>query len=410
MVLTQLIELLLFVQAFFLLDSVTSKAKELKSGIPCITCGKPSTDDDIEKIKENYRIEWNEHKGKKTDITTEIKTVEAKIIELTDEKQTISDSIEIYDSVIAKYNIYNVNTYTPAKTDVDNLVTSIKTKTETIQKLGETDLSKIEKIISDLNNKKSEKKLVEDALNVLRSDAAVKKTSKLSLDMALNKLIIQKNALITKIDEKKKIDSNLSITSTKKKRDDIAGDLITANIRVLKYSDEIEITKYINVICSDDGVKKIVLGIFVPTLNKAIAENLRLFSLPYGIEFDDAMNYRFSSRFGMSEVYEGLSEGQKRKLNFAIAMAFRDFVFDIADFKISTMFLDEVLDISTDPEALRDMLTLIKNNISRIGGVYLITHRGPEVADCFDHKLEVMNDGRYSSLNYVKLVASNTNY
>ena len=393
-----------------LMDSVTLKAKELKSGIPCITCGKPSTDADIEKIKENYRIEWNDHKNKKAEIVDEIKVVESSILEFTNEKQKLNESIELYDIVIGKYNEYNVKTYTPIKTDVDTLVESIKTKTQKIQTLGENDVSKIEKIISDLNSKKTAKKIVEDALNGLRSDMAVKKTNKISLDTALGKLNTQKDALVSKIEEKKKIDSNVSITSTKKKRDDINTDLGTAKVRVLKYSDEIEITKYINVICSDEGVKKIVLGIFVPTLNKAIAENLRLFSLPYGIEFDDAMNYRFSSRFGMSEVYEGLSEGQKRKLNFAIAMAFRDFVFDIADFNINTMFLDEVLDISTDPEALRDMLTLIRNNITRIGSVYLITHRGPEVSDCFDNKLEVMHDGRYSSLKQVKLVASNTNY
>ena len=80
-------------------------------------------------------------------------------------------------------------------------------------------------------------------------------------------------------------------------------------------------------------------------------------------------------------------------------MAFRDFVTLIADFKINLMFLDEVLDVSTDAEGLRDMIELIKQKSSDIDSIYLMSHRGEDFSDEWEHTIEVNNDGLYSSVS-----------
>jgi DNA repair exonuclease SbcCD ATPase subunit len=147
----------------------------------------------------------------------------------------------------------------------------------------------------------------------------------------------------------------------------------------------------------------------VPNLNKAISHNLNLFNLPFMLEFDDGMNFRFESRFGLAPSYNALSQGQKRKLNFAIAVAFRDFVTSIADFRINILFLDEVLDISTDEEALEHMIQLLKAKVHEIGGIYLMSHRGEQFTEYFDRCISVQNDGRYSSLEMKELPKS-SNY
>jgi hypothetical protein len=69
------------------------------------------------------------------------------------------------------------------------------------------------------------------------------------------------------------------LESTIKKSQDAEKDLKTANDRVVKYSDEIELTKYIDKMCSDSGMKRIVLSTFVPNLNTAIMENMRLLDI-----------------------------------------------------------------------------------------------------------------------------------
>jgi DNA repair exonuclease SbcCD ATPase subunit len=257
--------------------------------------------------------------------------------------------------------------------------------------------------------------IIEDRINSLKKDNEAGNVIKTELEKLRDELIKKNetiknltsnintnNKTITelnkKIDEKSKNDVNSAYNSTKNKLEGTEKDVETAKHRITKYSDEIEVTKCIERIYADDGIKKLVLGIFVPNLNKAIAHNLSMFELPFLIEFDDSMEYRFLSKFGLSTTYNGLSQGQKRKLNFAISMAFRDFVTAIADFKINILFLDEVLDISTDYEALNHMLVLLKNKVIEIGSIYLMTHRGDDFKDNFNHIVEVEHDGRYSSI------------
>jgi energy-coupling factor transporter ATP-binding protein EcfA2 len=93
-----------------------------------------------------------------------------------------------------------------------------------------------------------------------------------------------------------------------------------------------------------------------------------------------------------------LSQGQRRKLGFAISMAFRDFVSMVGNFKINFLSMDEVLDISTDDTAMREMLDIVRDMADEIGCALIITHRGTTVADKFDYRITVENDGIYSTL------------
>ena len=85
-------------------------------------------------------------------------------------------------------------------------------------------------------------------------------------------------------------------------------------------------------------------------------------------------------------------------------MAFRDFVSLVGNFSINFMSLDEVLDISTDNYAMREMLDIVRSMVDDIGCVVVITHRGEVVADKFDHKIMVEYDGTYSHMGDVTAV------
>ena len=105
----------------------------------------------------------------------------------------------------------------------------------------------------------------------------------------------------------------------------------------------------------------------------------------------------------MANVYGSLSQGESRKLNFAIAIAFRDFVTNIADFKINLLVLDEVLDISTDEKTLVDMMMLTKKKQASIGNINIISHRGDVIMEYIDRIIDVQKDGLYSELNITNL-------
>lgn len=391
-------------------SSIEKKAKELTVGVPCPTCGKPSTEDEIESVKKEYRVQWTELKKAMTLDKNELEKCNSRIEEL-------DTLIAELDKQISSYNEAEY-AYTNAKKDSDvaqEIYMEVNDEyIDTMNNLGDTGFSDktIDELNSDINDINENKKEVDNLtaeLNELRSDIKSINTSIKSLDTNIENENTRIASIESKIAKKQAKEENDGIGMLEKKIKGAKSDFETAKKRVSKYSDEISITKYIEGMYDDSGIKQIVLGIFVPNLNKAIAYNLNLFNLPFNLEFNHDMEYRFESGYGMSPSYKALSQGQKRRLNFAISIAFRDFVTSIADFDINLLFLDEVLDISTDDEALESMIQLLKLKAPEIGGTYLISHRSEQFSDYFDHTIEVTNDGRYSFLE-MKELPKTSNY
>ena len=389
---------------------IERKGKELKAGVECPTCNKPSTEDDIESLRKEYRVQWKSAKDAITIHKTGIDSYGEEI-------KLLKSEIEQMESNLAAYT-KSENTFNTAKTEMKRLKKEYDALNddyiERANILSDTDFAdksvdELDLKITENKEKKIECDLVEAEISEIRSDARALKKDISNFDSNISDIEKSINVVEAKISKKKMQSGDDSISLMENKIKGTQDDFKRAKTRVTKYSDEISITKYIETMYDDDGIKKIVLGIFVPNLNKAVSHNLNLFNLPFMLEFDDGMDFRFESRFGLAPSYNSLSQGQKRKLNFAIAVAFRDFVTSIADFRINILFLDEVLDISTDEEALEHMIQLLKNKVPEIGGIYLMTHRGEQFSEYFDNCVQVQNDGRYSSLEMKELPKS-SNY
>lgn len=389
---------------------IERKGKELKAGVECPTCNKPSTEDDIESLRKEYRVQWKGAKDAMGIHKTGIDSYGAEI-------KLLKPEIEQMELDLAAYT-KGETAFSTAKTEMKRLKKEYDTLNddyiERSNILSDTDFAdksvdELDLKITETKAKKIEYDLVEAEIGEIRSDVRALKKDISNFDSNISNTEKSIDVIEAKITKKKMQSGDDSISLMENKIKGTQEDFNRAKTRVTKYSDEISITKYIETMYDDDGIKKIVLGIFVPNLNKAVAHNLNLFNLAFMLEFDDGMDYRFESRFGLAPSYNSLSQGQKRKLNFAIAVAFRDFVTSIADFKINILFLDEVLDISTDEEALENMIQLLKNKVPEIGGIYLMTHRGEQFADYFDNCIQVENDGRYSSLE-MKQLPKTSNY
>lgn len=388
---------------------IESKGKELKAGVPCPTCGKPSTEDDMESLRIDYRIKWKSAKNVLSTHKSLIDTSKVLIDKLTIEVDEMEIKSSEYDTYYNKLNTAKINSER-IKAEYSEINDEYIECSDKIAGSGysKDTIDDLDNKISLLNNESNSRVLLEGVLSNLRSDARVVNTEIESIKRNISTFGSSIKTIQSKIDKKKKQSADDSVTLLENKIKGTKDDYNRAKERVTKYSDEISITEYIETMYDDTGIKKIVLGIFVPNLNKAIAHNMNLFNLPFSIEFNDSMDLRFESRFGLAPSYKALSQGQKRKLNFAIAAAFRDFVTSIADFKINILFLDEVLDISTDEEALEHMIQLLKTKVPEIGGIYLMTHRGEQFSEYFDNCILVQNDGRYSSLEIKEMPKSSS--
>lgn len=382
------------------MDHAKAENDALRSGVACPTCNKLSTDEDIDSIRSNLRISWKTHSDAVKEFKKQLVISEDKLTE-------VNSLISLYEADYAKYNAHMIklnslkSQWEMSISSHSKAVGRALSFTQRIANISNNlnlgNLS-IGNIINSLNNRKIEKNGIENELTSLRIDLSRIKDH-ITHDQSTMGVIDKANIeLLARIDKRMQNGNGTSIALTDTQITDANGDLNRAHDRVKKYSDLIAIVKYIDEMYGDQGIKKLILSVFVPNLNQVIAHNIRLFSLPFGVEFDDSLEYEFIGKYGMAQVYNGLSQGQKRKLNFAISMAFRDFVTLIADFKINMMFLDEVLDVSTDEEALRDMVNLIQDKVKDIPNIYLMSHRGEAYEDEWNHVVEIVYDGMYSSL------------
>ena len=388
----------------------------VKSGIPCPTCGKESTEADIKGMKESLTKRVTDLSNTIDRHKKELADIESSIVE-------IQPLVDDYNALMAKYNAKSteLSMLKSQHTKDEGILVSLNSRHQSCNGLIASSLQLLGidsgvDIMGDVIDVSGEVVKVEKELIVRKTVVTDIQTRLVELrgeltniknqvqSLSNNKLSVSNSIsqLSARLEKRKTASEGTSIALNETQVISATGDLDTANNRILKYSDKIEVLKYIDVMYGDEGIKKLVLSVFVPNLNSVIAHNINLFNLPFVIEFDDSLNYKFIGKFGMAQVYKGLSQGQRRKLNFAISMAFRDFVALIADFRIETMFLDEVLDISTDINALKEMIELVHQKNTEIPSIMLMSHRGEDFLDDWKHILEVSHDGMYSFVEKTK--------
>ena len=381
------------------MKDVTAKATSVKPGVPCPTCGKPSTEADVEHVKEAYREQWRSLRSEQSVIIKENEEKQKELAELAmqDSNDMLDKHIAELNATIQEYNNYMATVYgqvngqlSSAKTRLANLTTKAYRFGNDIQKIhGDIDalVKRQEELTNWINSNGSVMEVSSQAKN-----AYYQANSALTLNnnsIASLKASIQKEE--SSNDDKALKDSETHLAELQK-------ELETTMASIKDFSDKIAMCKYISYMCSDDGLKSYVIKMFVPFFNQAIESNLRRFNLPYTITFDKSMDYKFESIYGAAPCYDMLSQGQKRKVNFAIAMAFCDFVFRVANFKINVLFLDEILDVSTDDVALREMVMLVRTRAKQTPTIFAVTHREAIIRDLFDYKMNIDNNGLLSTI------------
>lgn len=388
------------IQAFDVkMKEVTAQATSVKPGVPCPTCGKPSTEADVEHVKEAFRKQWRQLKAEQVAI---INDNEVKKKELADwSTQASSDAvdkqIETLNATIQEYNKFMSEVWGPANGQLASAKARLNNLTVSAYKFG-NDIQKIQDEINELTKRQG------DLTNCINSNASAVTESNDARDKyykastALQENTSQIAMLRTTIQKEETSNDDKALKDSEAHLVELQNELDGVMASITNFSDKIAICKYISYMCSDDGLKSYVIKMFVPFFNQAIESNLRRFNLPYHIVFDKSMEYTFESVYGAAPCYEMLSQGQKRKVTFAIAMAFCDFVFRVANFKINCLFLDEILDVSTDDVSLREMVELVRTRAKQTPTIFAVTHREAIIQDLFDYKLDIENNGLFSMI------------
>ena len=404
----------------------------MQAGTKCPTCGHTLTEADIEEHRgeirqkliddinadvSRLRNDWVQCKGKVTELERNRAEAAAEVAKFAGElpaanerRATVEQQVAtltakrgaVYNEIQGFSAIYN-STIIPAETKVEQLKRNISMCEQVIAGAGVN----VDEFVAEEARLTQEKERIAGVRTEWQSayDTYSTKNGEYS---SLSGSITQAEAEISRIEGEitriKEATSEDALAMTNKRLADAERDLEQATERWHNASKTIAACNYITGMLSDGGMKKMVYGLYIDHFNEVVRKNLLRANLPFVIEFDDTMNFKFISAPGYAPSYTMLSQGQRRKVGFAIAMAFRDFVSLVGNFSINFMSLDEVLDISTDNYAMREMLDIVRSMVSEIGCVVVITHRGDAVADKFDHKIVVEYDGTYSHMGDVTAV------
>ena len=404
----------------------------MQAGTKCPTCGHTLTEADIEEHKDEIRQKliadinaditrlresWVQCKRKVTELersrseaVAEVAKLDGKLAAVNERRAAVEQQLvtlnasrgTVYNEVQNFTAIYN-STVVPAKATVEQLQRNIAASERVIASTG----INVEAFVSEEAKLKQEKERIATARTEWQA-AYDEYSAKNGEYSSINGSITQAESEITRIEGEiiriKEATSEDALALTNKRLADAQRDYEQATERWHNASKTISACNYITGMLSDGGMKKMIYGLYIDHFNEVVRKNLLRANLPFVIEFDDTMNFKFISAPGYAPSYTMLSQGQRRKVGFAIAMAFRDFVSLVGNFSINFMSLDEVLDISTDNYAMREMLDIVRSMVEEIGCVVVITHRGEAVADKFDHKITVEYDGTYSHMGDVTAV------
>ena len=123
-----------------------------------------------------------------------------------------------------------------------------------------------------------------------------------------------------------------------------------------------------------------------------------MLGLPHVVQFKDDMSC-VVSQFGRELDFGNLSSGQKKRVNLAMSLAFRDVLHHLHS-KVNLLFVDEI-DASLCPLGVENVIKLLKqktkdDNLS----TWVVMHR-QEARNKFDKDLIVHLRSGFSELEYV---------
>jgi DNA repair exonuclease SbcCD ATPase subunit len=156
-------------------------------------------------------------------------------------------------------------------------------------------------------------------------------------------------------------------------------------------------------ILSDSGIKRYFFEEIVPILNIKINEYIKKFGLNVEVIFDNMLEYTIT-RGAFEMEYNGLSNGEKTRVNVAMLLTFYDIAKQLSNWSSSILFMDEIFDSGIDSEGitdfLKELITMIHEDSDL--GVYLISHKLNDLnfsqMQCKYETIKVQKKGCFSQL------------
>ena len=124
----------------------------------------------------------------------------------------------------------------------------------------------------------------------------------------------------------------------------------------------------------DDGVKSRIIETYVPTINDKVNEYLDALDLFVKFELDSNFNETIKSRHLDGFSYSCFSEGEKKRIDIALLLTWREIARMKNSIKTNLLIIDEIFDGSLDAQGVSD-LTHILSKKEGFDNIFLISHK-----------------------------------
>ena len=144
-------------------------------------------------------------------------------------------------------------------------------------------------------------------------------------------------------------------------------------------------------------IRRKIINKTIPFLNTRLNYYTSELGLPHLVKFDDDMSCTVSE-YGRELDFGNLSNGEKKRVNMALSLSFRDVLHHLHG-KVNLMFIDEIDGGSLDDLGIDAITKMIKKK-SRDDdiAIWIISHR-PEMAGRFEHEITIQKENGFSSIH-----------
>lgn len=304
-----------------------------------------------------------------------------------DRKKIIDKHSELLDKLCdeCKEVFDKYHSLTPFKKDIEHADSSTA---ELTQKIAEeqTMLDTLKEKLSAIEDKskKAQNKLQE--LNSKSNEATqlqLQTEKKLSaLNSTLQQLIDKVNPYVNLLDE----------TTAKISNEEMALSEIETEYRYLKKAEEI---------VSQDSLKKFIIKDLIGLINARIKSYLMKMGASFTCIFDENLDYSFVTETGSCEL-QNFSCGEKKRLEIATCLSFRDFIAQRSNISSNLLVIDEYIDSGIDALAVDSILNILKQfTIKNNQNVFIISHRTEISNELFNRTIELHKQSGISTIHVI---------
>ena len=155
----------------------------------------------------------------------------------------------------------------------------------------------------------------------------------------------------------------------------------------LQYVDQKFYYDVLSNILNDTGIKTRIIKKYLPVINKHVNDYLKDMDFFVNFQLDENFQETIKSRHRDQFSYYSFSEGEKKRIDIALLLTWRDIASMRNSVNVNLLILDEVFDASLDQAGVDDLMKLF--NILKHTNLFIISHKLDILDDKFPDKLIV---------------------